>query len=130
MKVMYRTEKAAKEYTAGKQWETIALESDYDTCLIKERAIANKEEVRVIECTMDEETFTYTEEKIYECDGFYLKMLINDIKRYEEALDRARVKKPRSENGKKTQEIELEFWMNAYATAVGKYETYKEKIEG
>lgn len=130
MKVMYRIEKMTKDYGGTAQRETIALESDYDTCLIKERAIANKEELRVIECTMDEETFTYKEEKVYECDGAYLKMLVNDIKRYEEALDKARARKPRSENGKRNQEKEIEFWMNVYATAVGKYEIYKEKIEG
>ena len=129
MKVMYRTEKMTEDY-GTMQWKTIALESNYDKLAVLERAIASKEELRVIKCTMDEETFTYTEEKIYECDGAYLKMLENDIKRFAEMLDKTRARKPKSENGKKSQERELEFWMNAYATAVGKYETYKEKIEG
>ena len=129
MKVMYRTEKMTEDY-GTMQWKTIALESNYDKLAVLERAIASKEELRVIKCTMDEETFTYTEEKIYECDGAYLKMLENDIKRFAEMLDKTRARKPQSENGRQKKERELEFWMNAYTIAVEKYEAYKEKVEG
>lgn len=130
MKVMYRTEKMTKDYGGTAQWETIALESNYDKLAVLERAIASKEELRVIKCTMDEETFTYTEEKIYECDGAYLKMLENDIKHFAEMLDKTRARKPQSESGKQKKEKELAEWMHAYTTATVKYDIYKTKVEG
>ena len=128
MKVMYRTD-MVKDFE-GHRWAVVTLENNYDKRAVFDKAITSKECLRIVKCTMDEETFTYTEEKIYECDGVYLKMLENDIKRYAEMLDKTKAKKPQSENGKKSQERELEFWMNAYTIAVEKYEAYKEKVEG
>ena len=115
---MYRTEKMTEDY-GTMQWKTIALESNYDKLAVLERAIASKEELRVIKCTMDEETFTYTEEKIYECDGAYLKM-----------LDKTRARNPQSENGRQKKEKDLAEWMHAYTTATVKYDIYKTKVEG
>jgi hypothetical protein len=89
----------------------------------------NNGNYRIVECVMDEATFTYTEKVVYNYN-YYMEVtrwefLEKNIAYVEEALTKAKARKPKTETGEARKEKEIAEYENRLRELKEKKEEWK-----